>query len=155
MPSLLCSKPPTGPLVLSFFKAWAYIALYDMQLNLLPAPCSPWPPTIPCTHLRMLASSISSLLFIQISSWLAFSLSPTLYQGFSGGSDSKESACNAGDPGLMTGSGKSPGEGMATHSSIPAGEFHGQRSMVCYSPRGCKKSDMTEWLTPLLHFKKL
>ena len=74
MPSLLCSKPPTGPLVLSFFKAWAYIALYDMQLNLLPALCSPWPPTIPCTHLRMLASSISSLLFIQISSWLAHCL---------------------------------------------------------------------------------
>ena len=86
----------------------------------------------------------SSLPLSQVYLYTAFSLSPTLYQGFSGGSDSKESACNAGDPGLMTGSGKSPGEGMATHSSIPAGEFHGQRSMVCYSPRGCKKSDMTE-----------
>ena len=31
--------------------------------------------------------------------------------GFSGGSDSKESACNAGDTGLIPGSGKSPGEG--------------------------------------------
>ena len=30
---------------------------------------------------------------------------------FSGGSDSKESACNAGDTGLIPGSGKSPGEG--------------------------------------------
>ena len=30
---------------------------------------------------------------------------------FSGGSDSKESACNAGDPGLIPGLGKSPGEG--------------------------------------------
>ena len=28
-----------------------------------------------------------------------------------GGSDGKESACNAGDPGLIPGSGKSPGEG--------------------------------------------
>ena len=27
------------------------------------------------------------------------------------GSDDKESACNAGDPGLIPGSGKSPGEG--------------------------------------------
>ena len=30
---------------------------------------------------------------------------------FLGGSDSKESACNAGDPGLIPGSGRSPGEG--------------------------------------------
>jgi len=31
--------------------------------------------------------------------------------GFSGGSDSKESACNAGDLGLSAGLGRSPGEG--------------------------------------------
>ena len=31
--------------------------------------------------------------------------------GFSGGSDGKKSACNAGDPGLIPGLGKSPGEG--------------------------------------------
>ena len=31
--------------------------------------------------------------------------------GFPGGSDGKESACNAGDPGLIPGSGRSPGEG--------------------------------------------
>ena len=30
--------------------------------------------------------------------------------GFSGGSDGKESACNAGDPGSTPGLGKSPGE---------------------------------------------
>ena len=30
---------------------------------------------------------------------------------FPGGSDGKESACNAGDPGLILGSGRSPGEG--------------------------------------------
>ena len=29
---------------------------------------------------------------------------------FPGGSDSKESACNAGDPGLIPGSARSPGE---------------------------------------------
>ena len=32
-------------------------------------------------------------------------------RGFSGGSDGKESACNAGDLGLISGSGRSPGEG--------------------------------------------
>ena len=31
--------------------------------------------------------------------------------GFPDGSDSKESALNAGDPGLIPGSGRSPGEG--------------------------------------------
>ena len=34
-----------------------------------------------------------------------------LDEGFSGGSDSKESACNAGDLGLIPGLGRSPGEG--------------------------------------------
>ena len=31
--------------------------------------------------------------------------------GFPGSSDNKESACNAGGPGLIPGSGRSPGEG--------------------------------------------
>ena len=35
----------------------------------------------------------------------------TNYRGFPGGSDSKESACNAGDLGWIPGSGRSPGEG--------------------------------------------
>ena len=48
-------------------------------------------------------------------------------QVFPGGSDGKESACNTGDPGLIPGSGRSPGEGncyplqaMAPHSSTLA-----------------------------------
>ena len=35
-----------------------------------------------------------------------------------GGSDDKEYTCNAGDPGLIPGLGRSPEEGMTTHSSI-------------------------------------
>ena len=35
-----------------------------------------------------------------------------LTQGFPGGSADKESACNAGDPGSISGSGRSPGEGI-------------------------------------------
>ena len=38
-------------------------------------------------------------------------------------------------------------EEMATHSSIPAGNFHGQRNLVGYSPWGCKEVDMTELLS--------
>ena len=37
---------------------------------------------------------------------------------FESGSDSKESARNAGDPGSISGSGRSPGKGMAKHSNI-------------------------------------
>ena len=34
-----------------------------------------------------------------------------VYMGFPGGSDGKESGCNAGDLGLIPGLGRSPGEG--------------------------------------------
>ena len=33
---------------------------------------------------------------------------------------------------------------MATHSSILPGKSHGQKSLVGYSPWGCKELDMTE-----------
>ena len=33
---------------------------------------------------------------------------------------------------------------MATHSSILAGEFHGQRSLAGYSPWSRKESDTTQ-----------
>ena len=36
----------------------------------------------------------------------------TLYKGFPGSSAGKESACNAEDPSLIPGSGRSPGEGV-------------------------------------------
>ena len=40
--------------------------------------------------------------------------------GFHGGSDDKESACNAGDPGSIPGSRRSPKKEMTSHSSILA-----------------------------------
>ena len=46
--------------------------------------------------------------------------SSTVHWGFPGGSAGKESACNAGDLGLIPELGRSPEEGMATHSSILA-----------------------------------
>ena len=51
---------------------------------------------------------------------------PTIYMGFPGGSDSKESACNAGDLDLIPGLGRPLEEGMAIHFS----SSHGQRSLV-------------------------
>ena len=38
-------------------------------------------------------------------------------------------------------------KGMATHSSILSGEFHGQRSLTGYSPWGRKESDTTKRLS--------
>ena len=38
---------------------------------------------------------------------------------------------------------------MPTHSSILAGEFRGQMSLVGYSPWGCKWLDMTEQLSTM------
>ena len=35
-------------------------------------------------------------------------------------------------------------EVMATHSVFLPGEFHGQESLVCYSPQGCKELDTTQ-----------
>ena len=47
----------------------------------------------------------------------------------------KESACNAGDPGIYPGVGKIPWrrQWQPTPAFLP-GEFHGQRSLVGYSP---------------------
>ena len=62
--------------------------------------------------------------------------------GFPGGSDGKESACNAGDLGLIPGLGRSPGGGHGNplqYSSLE--NSHGQSSPVGYSP----------WITSVGH----
>ena len=41
---------------------------------------------------------------------------------------------------------------MATHSSILGGESNEQRSLVRYSPWGCKESDMTECICTQAEF---
>ena len=62
-------------------------------------------------------------------------------------SNGKKCAHKAGHPGLIPGSGRSPGEVNATHFMFLPGEFHGQRSLVDYSSWGHKDSDTTEQLT--------
>ena len=77
---------------------------------------------------------------------------PQFDPGFPGSSDSKESACNAGDTGLIPELGRSPEEGNGFPSPMEweptpvflPGESHGQRSLVGYSPWGCKELDMTK-----------
>ena len=70
------------------------------------------------------------------------------YQGFPGGSDGKEPACNVGDLGSTRGLGRSPvgGHGNPLQCSF-LGNPHVQRRLVGCSPWGYKESDMTEWLS--------
>ena len=63
--------------------------------------------------------------------------------GFPGGSDGKESTCNAGDLGLIPGLGPWRRERLPTPVFLSR-ESHGQRSLVGYSPWCCKELDMTE-----------
>ena len=64
-------------------------------------------------------------------------------EGFPGGSEVKASACNAGSAWV----GKIPWRRKCqpTPVFLPA-ESHGRRSLVGYSPRGRKESDMAERL---------
>ena len=69
-------------------------------------------------------------------------------QGFPGGSDSKESACQCRRPRFNPWVGKIPWR--RKWQLIPIflpGESHGQRSLVGYSPWGHKELVTTEWLT--------
>ena len=66
---------------------------------------------------------------------------------FPGGSNGKASAYSVEDPGLIPGSGRSPGEGSGTSPPVVLpGKSHGRRSLVGYSPWGGKELDMTEQL---------
>ena len=64
-------------------------------------------------------------------------------RGFPDGSDSKESACTAGDLGLIPGLGRAPGEGK----SYPLQFWPGESHKILYSPWGCKELDTTERLS--------
>ena len=68
-----------------------------------------------------------------------------------GGSDDKESACNAGDPGLIPELGRSTGEGNGYPLQYSCLENSMDRrawsTIVGYSPWGHKGSDKTEQLS--------
>ena len=53
------------------------------------------------------------------------------FRGFSGSSDSKKSSCNAGDPGLIPRSGRSPGEG----NGYALNDYIEQKVLEIYSRR--------------------
>ena len=63
---------------------------------------------------------------------------------FPGGSVGKESACSAGDAGLIPGLGRSPGGRHGNSLQYSCLENCIDKSLVSCSPRGCKASDTTE-----------
>ena len=62
-----------------------------------------------------------------------------MIKGFPGGSAGKESACNAGDLGLIPGLGRSPGE----RKGYPL-QYSGLENSTDYIVHGISESDMTE-----------
>ena len=73
---------------------------------------------------------------------------PTLvFLGFPGGSDHKESTCNAGDLGLIPGLGRFPGGGKATHTSILAWKIQWTEKPGGLQSLGSQRAGMTEWLS--------
>ena len=83
--------------------------------------------------------------------WRRVRLPTSVFLGFLGGSDGKESSCNAGNLGLIPGFGRARGgrHGNALQYSGLENP-HGQRSLVGYNPWGCEESDMTKQLSTAL-----
>ena len=67
--------------------------------------------------------------------------------GFPGGLDGKESACNAGGPGSIPGTGRSPGEGNGDPLQYSCLENSTERGARWATVHGVSESDTTEWLT--------
>ena len=78
---------------------------------------------------------------------LIFNMLSRFVRGFPNGSDGKESACSAGDPGLIPGSGICPGEGNGYSLQYLCLENPMDRGAWQASQWGHKESDMTEQLT--------
>ena len=73
-------------------------------------------------------------------------------RSFLGGSDGKESTCNAGNLGLIPGLGRFPGKGMATHSSILAWRSPCTEKPGCLQSMGSFSLSFFPPVSPLLKF---
>ena len=116
---------------------------------------------LPATHEFPISPYPQYLLFSALWLFLFCSSDPNggdvfsfyFWLAFPRGSDCKESACNAGGQKFNPWLRKIPWrrEWQSTPVFLP-GEFHGQRSLVVYSPQNHEESDTTEQLTLSLSF---
>ena len=86
--------------------------------------------------------------------WRRDRLHTPVFMGFLGGSDGKESICNAGDLGSIHGLGRSPGRRYGNPLQYSCLEnSHWQRSLAGYGPWSHKELNMTKLSTalPILH----
>ena len=65
-----------------------------------------------CTYIHLSIIDLFTYFVCIIHMCLSFYIITICLLGFSGSSASKESACNAGDPGSIPGMGRPPGEGL-------------------------------------------
>ena len=112
--------------------------------QLCPTLCDP-------TDCGLPGPSVRRIFQVRILEWVVSSFSRG--ESSPGGSDGKASACNEGDPGSIPGLGRYPREENGNSFQYSWLEkSHGWRSLVGYSPCGCKESDMTERLHVLSLF---
>ena len=113
--------------------------LHNIHLAFLVAQQVKNPPAMQETPVRFLGQKIP---------WRRDRLPTTVFLGFPGDSDVRESTCNVGDMGSILGLGRSPGGGHGNPLQYSCLEnSHGQRSLAGYRPWGHKVSDTTERLS--------
>ena len=89
---------------------WEWIGLVQSNTESFLSPLESSTPSL-FRHSPLCAGIFASTNSVVTCSYVTGDWGPVaLSQGFSGGSDGKESACNVGDPGLIPGLGRSPGE---------------------------------------------
>ena len=107
--------------------------------------CATWEALLSAFIIMIVEKEIRSHLFsLRVLSSLNF-VQPCFYgQGFPGGSDGKESACNAGDPASIPGSGRYPREGNGYPLQYSCLENSvDRRAWWATVYGGCKESDVT------------
>ena len=109
---------------------------------LAPAPCS-----VCLRHgVQNQTKKSQYIQFLKNQNVKTFKRGVVVYRGFPGGSDGEESACNAGDPGLIPGLERSPGEGNGNPLQYSCLENSTDRGAWRATVLGVPKS-RTEWLT--------
>ena len=98
----------------------------------------------PAASCQIVKSLHCLMIFVHLSFLVVY------YPGFPGGSDSKESTCNAGDLGFILGCGRSPGEGNGNPLQYSCLGNPMDREAWQTTVQGCKGLDVTERLTLII-----